>query len=573
MSQTIAYHLVNHLVAAGVERVHGVVGDSLNAIVGEIHKSGRIQWIHYRHEEAAAFAAGAEAQLSGKLAVCAGSCGPGNLHLINGLYDAHRSGAPVLAIAAQIPSNEIGSSYFQETHPEHIFLECSHYRETIASSRQMPRILQTAMQFAVGKKGVAVVTLSGDVAMEKMPDSFLEHPLLLNQPVVRPSDAELAQLAALIASAHRITLLCGAGCAGAHSALMQLCSVLKSPTVHALRGKEHVAYDNPYDVGMTGLIGISSGYHAVKDADLLIMLGTDFPYETFYPKSATIVQVDINPERLGRRCAVNLGLTGDVRATIEALLPLLAARSDRSFLDACLDRFSRSARSLAERAKPRSTEKPIFPEYLSQLISDTAASDAIFTCDVGEPTVWAARYVQMTAERRLIGSFNHGSMASAMPQAIGAQLSFPHRQVISMSGDGGFAMLMGDLLTIRQYKLPVKIVVYNNGLLGFVSMEMKVIGMVPVGVDLDNPNFALMADAIGIKGIRVETASALKPALEEAFAHPGPVLVDVLVNPAELTMPPSIELEQAKGFGLYALRSIVSGEGAELWETLKTNFL
>ena len=573
MSQTIAYHLVNHLVAAGVERVHGVVGDSLNAIVGEIHKSGRIQWIHYRHEEAAAFAAGAEAQLSGKLAVCAGSCGPGNLHLINGLYDAHRSGAPVLAIAAQIPSNEIGSSYFQETHPEHIFLECSHYRETIASSRQMPRILQTAMQFAVGKKGVAVVTLSGDVAMEKMPDSFLEHPLLLNQPVVRPSDAELSQLAALIASARRITLLCGAGCAGAHSALMQLCSVLKSPTVHALRGKEHVAYDNPYDVGMTGLIGISSGYHAVKDADLLIMLGTDFPYETFYPKSATIVQVDINPERLGRRCAVNLGLTGDVRATIEALLPLLAARSDRSFLDACLDRFSRSARSLAERAKPRSTEKPIFPEYLSQLISDTAASDAIFTCDVGEPTVWAARYVQMTAERRLIGSFNHGSMASAMPQAIGAQLSFPHRQVISMSGDGGFAMLMGDLLTIRQYKLPVKIVVYNNGLLGFVSMEMKVIGMVPVGVDLDNPNFALMADAIGIKGIRVEAASALKPALEEAFAHPGPILVDVLVNPAELTMPPSIELEQAKGFGLYALRSIVAGEGAELWETLKTNFL
>ncbi|HTJ13851.1 MAG TPA: ubiquinone-dependent pyruvate dehydrogenase [Dinghuibacter sp.] len=569
---TIASSLVQHLVAAGVQRVHGVVGDSLNAIVEEIHKDGRLEWVHYRHEEAAAFAAGAEAQLTGRLAVCAGSCGPGNLHLINGLYDAHRSGAPLLAIAAHIPSGEIGTSYFQETNPAQLFQECSHYRETIGSARQMPRVLQMAMQHAIGLSGVGVVILSGDVAMESAGDGALNHPPLVAHPVIRPSDIELGQLASLISASTRITLLCGAGCAGAHDELIALAGKLLSPIVHALRGKEHVAYDNPFDVGMTGLIGFASGYRAVKDADLLLMLGTDFPYKDFYPEKATVIQVDRRPERLGRRCRVDLGLVGNVKDTISALLPLVAARTDRSFLDACLGRFASSTEKLLSRAG-LSDGSGIHPEYLTHIVSSLAAPDAIFTCDVGEPTVWAARYVSMTRDRRLIGSFNHGSMASAMPQAIGAQLTYPGRQVVSLSGDGGFAMLMGDLLTIRQYKLPVKIVIFNNGTLGFVAMEMKVAGIQPFGTDLDNPDFAAMATAMGIKGIRVEKALDVAGAVQAALDHPGPALLDVVVNSAELVMPPTIKFEQAKGFGLYALKQLFDGEGTELWQTLRTNFL
>lgn len=573
MSQTIASSLVRHLVEAGVQRVHGVVGDSLNAIVEEIHKDGRIAWVHYRHEEAAAFAASAEAQLTGNLAVCAGSCGPGNLHLINGLYDAHRSGAPVLAIAAHIPSTEIGTSYFQETNPAHLFMECSHYCQTISSSGQMPRILQMGMQHALGLGGVAVVILSGDVAVEKTEDGVLGHKPLLSQPVIRPSDAELGQLAGLIDGASRITLLCGAGCAGAHDELIALGSRILSPMVHALRGKEHVAYDNPYDVGMTGLIGIASGYHAVKDADLLLMLGTDFPYKDFLPEKATIVQVDRRPERLGRRCRVDLGLMGNIKDTVAALLPLLRQKTDRSFLEACLARFAHSTKSLSDKARPKPEDGPIHPEYLTQTVSTLAAANAIFTCDVGEPSVWAARYVQMTRDRRLLGSFNHGSMACAMPLAIGAQLQYPGRQIISLSGDGGFAMLMGDLLTIRQYNLPIKIILYNNSSLGFVAMEMKVAGIQPFGTDLDNPNFASMATAIGLKGIRVEKPADIPAAIREALEHPGPALVDVVVNTAELVMPPTIRFEQAKGFGLYALKQLFDGEGIELWQTIKTNFL
>jgi pyruvate dehydrogenase (quinone) len=572
MSKTVAANLVEILEHAGVKHIHGVVGDSLNGITDELRKSKKIKWVHYRHEEAAAFAAGAEAQLTGKLAVCAGSCGPGNMHLINGLYDAHRSNAPVLAIAAQIPSEQVGSSYFQETRPEALFRECSYYCETIASSRQMPRVLQIAIQSAIGLNGVAVISLSGDVAMQNIPDDELEHPLFLNRPSIRPSDADLQQLAALINQSKKITLLCGAGCAGAHDALIAFAGRIASPTVHALRGKEHVQYDNPYDVGMTGLIGIASGNHAAQNCDLLLMLGTDFPYKEWYPTDSKIVQVDIRPERLGRRCKLDHWLVGDVKETINALLPLLDQKNDTVFLEQCRERYKENRKNLDAHAKGE-TGRLIHPEYLTKVVSDMAEADAIFTADVGTPTVWAARYLDMKKGRRLIGSFNHGSMASAMPQAIGAQLAFPGRQVISLSGDGGFAMLMGDILTIYQYNLPVKLIVYNNGSLGFVAMEMKVIGMPPFGTDLKNPNFAKMAEAIGIMGVRVENSEDVPAAIKKALAHDGPVLIDVLTNPTELAMPPKINFEEAKGFGIYMIRQTLLGDGAEVWDTLKTNFL
>lgn len=571
MSKTIAAKLVEILEHAGVTHIHGVVGDSLNGITDELRKSGKIKWIHYRHEEAAAFAAGAEAQLTGKLAVCAGSCGPGNMHLINGLYDAHRSNAPVLAIAAQVPSEQIGTSYFQETRPEALFRECSYYCETIASAKQMPRVLQIAIQTAISLKGVSVVSLSGDVAMQAIDNDELEHPLFLNRPLTRPSDTDLTELATLINQAEKITLLCGAGCAGAHDELITLAGLLSSPTVHALRGKEYVQYDNPFDVGMTGLIGMASGNHAVKSCDLLLMLGTDFPYKEWYPDGAKIVQIDIRPERLGRRCKLDLGLAGDIGETIKALIPLVKAKTDTSFLEDCQARYKQNRINLDKRAAGE-TGKLIHPEYLTKVLSDQAEPDAIFTADVGTPTVWAARYLDMKKGRRLIGSFNHGSMASAMPQAIGAQLAFPERQVISLSGDGGFAMMMGDILTIYQYDLPVKLIIYNNGSLGFVAMEMKVIGMPPFGTELKNPDFARMAEAIGIMGIRVENSEDLPAAVAKALAHKGPVLIDVLTNPTELAMPPQINFDEAKGFGIYMLRQTLLGDGAEVWDTLKQIF-
>jgi len=572
MAITVAEQFIRTLEAAGVQRIHGVVGDSLNALTDELRKRNKIQWIHYRHEEAAAFAAGAEAQLTGKLAVCAGSCGPGNMHLINGLYDAHRSNAPVLAIAAQIPSEQIGTSYFQETRPESLFRECSYYCETIASARQMPRILQTAIQHAIGLSGVAVVSMSGDVALEEVESTVFEHPSFKNHSKSRPTDLQLQQLAAILNGADKVTLLCGAGCIDAHDLLLDLAEKLASPTVHALRGKEHVQYDNPYDVGMTGLIGVASGFYAVKNCDVLVMLGTDFPYKEFYPEKNKIVQIDIRPERLGRRCKLDLGLTGAVNETIEALLPFLKQKTNREFLEDSQKRYQESRKNLDKRATAE-YGKLIHPEYLTKVISEQAQSDAIFTADVGTPTVWAARYLEMKAGQRLIGSFNHGSMASAMPQAIGAQLAFADRQVVSLSGDGGFSMLMGDILTIFQYNLPVKIVVYNNGSLGFVAMEMKVAGYPPFGTDLKNPNFAKMAEAIGIKGIRVENAEDVETAISDAFAHNGPVLVDVLTNPTELVMPPEINFEQAKGFSVYMLKQTLLGDGTEVWDTLKDNFL
>jgi pyruvate dehydrogenase (quinone) len=569
----IAKMLVDTLIAAGIDQIHGLVGDSANAIANEIRESKAIHWLHYRHEEAAAFAAGAEAQLTGKLAVCIGSCGPGNMHFINGLYDAHRSYAPVLAIATHIPSTEIGTGYFQETDPKSIFKDCSHYCELISSGGQMPRVMQSAMQHAVARGGVAVIVLSGDMALEEVEFPKLQHPLLLQQPVIRPADSELENLATLINKSEKITLLCGAGCRDARENILALCAKIKAPVVTALRGKQYVEADNPYDVGLTGLIGYRSGYLAMERCELLLMLGTDFPYKDFYPEKAHIVQIDIRGENLGRRTAVHTGLVGDIRTTLSALLPLIEQKTGTEHLDHCRKDYLHVREQLDKKAAADRSDSIVYPEYVAAELSRQAADDAIFTCDVGTPTVWAARYLAMKKGRRLLGSFNHGSMANAMPQAIGAQFRYPGRQVISLSGDGGFSMLMGDLLTIRQYKLPVKIVIFNNGQLGFVALEMKVQGYPPYVTDLDNPDFALMAEAIGIKGIAVRTPGQVAPAIAAALAYDGPVVLNMYVNPSELSMPPSLKLEQAKGFSLYMLRQTLDGNIGEVVDTIKTNFL
>jgi pyruvate dehydrogenase (quinone) len=573
--KTVADQFAETLASAGVKRIYGIVGDSLNGLTDAIRRQAKIEWVHVRHEEVAAFAAGAEAHLTGELAVCAGSCGPGNLHLINGLFDCHRSRVPVLAIAAQIPSGEIGADYFQETHPESLFKECSHYCELVSGANQMPRTLEIAIREAVGRRGVSVVVIPGDVALQPASDAPLPKrtALLPPQAVMIPSSPDLERLAALLNGESRVTILCGSGCAGAHDQLLALGDRLKAPMVHAMRGKEHVEWENPYDVGMTGLIGFSSGYYAMLDCDILLMLGTDFPYRQFYPEGGgvRIAQVDLRPEHLGRRAAVDLALVGDVRATLQALLPLLDKKRDDTHLTRAQRHYAKARRDLDDLAKGTTGRELIHPQQIAKAISDRAAQDAIFTCDVGLPTVWAARYLAMNGKRRLVGSFWHGSMANAMAQAIGAQKAFPDRQVVSLSGDGGFTMLMGDFISLAQLKLPVKVVVFNNGTLGFVELEQKSTGFLDFGTELANPNFAAMAQAVGIRGIRLTNPAEVDDGIAAAFAHDGPVLIDAVVNRTELAMPPAITVEMAKGFSLYMVKAIINGRTDEIIDLAKTN--
>ena len=575
MARTVADQFAELLAAAGVKRIYGIVGDSLNGLTDAIRRQGKIEWIHVRHEEVAAFAAGAEAHLTGTLAVCAGSCGPGNLHLINGLFDCHRSRVPVLAIAAHIPSAEIGSGYFQETHPEALFKECSHYCELVSGADQMPRVAEVAIREAVGKRGVSVIVIPGDVALQKASDAPTPKmdALLPPVPVVVPANRDLDRLAALLNGAGRVTILCGSGCAGAHDELLALGERLKAPMVHALRGKEHVEWENPYDVGMTGLIGFSSGYYAMLDCDVLLMLGTDFPYRQFYPKGTgvRIAQVDLRAEQIGKRAAIDLGLVGDVGTTLRALLPLLIQKPEDGHLARAQAHYAKARRQLDDLALGAPGKRLIHPQQVAKAISDLAAEDAVFTCDVGLPTVWAARYLAMNGKRRLLGSFWHGSMANAMAQAIGAQAAFPDREVISLSGDGGFSMLMGDFLSLAQLNLPVKVVVFNNSALGFIELEQKSTGFLNFGTDFKNPNFAAIAEAAGIKGIRLEDPADVETGITAALMHDGPVLVDAVVNRTELAMPPSITVEMAKGFTLYMAKAVMSGRGDEVIDLALSN--
>ena len=569
--KNVAQVLVDVLAEAGVERIYGVAGDSLNGITDTLRQHEQIRWVGVRHEEAAAFAAGAEAHLTGRLAVCAGSAGPGNMHLINGLYDCHRSRVPVLAIAAQIPSHEIGSGYFQETRPEHLFAQCSQYCELVSQPEQMPRVVEIAIQSALSRRGVAVVALPGDVALR---DAVEERPRLHfpePKPTVRPSEEEIKILAAVLNRSKKITILGGAGCARAHAELIELAGKLNAPIVHAMRGKEFIEYDNPFDVGMTGLLGFSSGYYAMMNCDTLLMIGTDFPYTQFFPKDATVVQIDLRGEQLGRRSKVDFGFVGDTKATLRALLPKLEQNQSDAHLRASLEHYHKARAGLDQLATGDPGEKIIHPQYVARVLDELAAQDAVFSCDVGTPTIWAARYLTMNGKRRLLGSFTHGSMANALPQAIGAQASYPGRQVISMSGDGGLAMLMGDLLTLRQHQFPVKVIVFKNNSLSFVELEMKAAGILDFGTQLHNPDFAKIADGAGLLGVSVETVEQVAPAVAKALKYDGPALVEIPVPHQELSIPPAITYEEAKGFSLFMLKAVLNGRGDEIVDLARVN--
>ncbi|MFI6421203.1 pyruvate dehydrogenase [Streptomyces sp. NPDC050842] len=570
--QNVAEQFVDILVRAGVKRLYGVVGDSLNPVVDAIRRTPALDWIQVRHEETAAFAAGAEAQITGSLAACAGSCGPGNLHLINGLYDAHRSMAPVLALASHIPSSEIGLGYFQETHPDQLFRECSHYSELISNPKQMPRLLQTAIQHAVGRSGVSVVSLPGDIASLPAPDKAAETALVTSRPTVRPGDDEIDALVRMIDAADRVTLFCGSGTAGAHAEVMQFAERIKAPVGHALRGKEWIQYDNPYDVGMSGLLGYGAAYEATHGCDLLILLGTDFPYNAFLPDDVKIVQVDVRPEHLGRRSRLDLAVWGDVRETLRCVVPRVRAKTDRRFLDKMLKKHADALEGVVK-AYTRKVEKhvPIHPEYVASVIDELADGDAVFTVDTGMCNVWAARYLSPNGRRRIIGSFSHGSMANALPQAIGAQFTDRNRQVVSLSGDGGFSMLMGDFLTLVQYDLPVKVVVFNNSSLGMVELEMLVAGLPSYGTTNKNPDFAAIARAAGAYGVRVEKPKQLASALKDAFKHKGPALVDVVTDPNALSIPPRISSDMVTGFALSASKIVLDGGVGRMLQMARSN--
>ena len=571
MASTVAEAMVATLKASGVRRVYGIPGDSLNGFTDAMRRAGGITWEHVRHEEAAAFAAAGEAALTGELAVCAASCGPGNLHLINGLFDANRSGVPVLAIAAHIPREEIGGDYFQETHPQELFRECSVYCELASVPAQLPRLLEIAMRAALQRGGVAVVVVPGEVFLADAPHDAKPARVRAVSPVVRPDSESLAAAAQVLNTAGRVTILAGAGCAGAHDQLIDLAAALQAPVVHAFRGKEFVEYDNPYDVGMTGLIGFGSGYRAMEHCDALIMLGTDFPYRPFFPEGIPVIQVDVRGERIGRRVPVEVPLVGTVKDTVDALLPLITTKRDSAHLHRMTAHYRRARGRLDKATRDRRNDSPLHPQYVAATIDRLAADDAVFTADVGTPCIWAARYLRMNGRRRLVGSFSHGSMANALPQAIGVQASQPGRQVVTLSGDGGLAMLLGELITLRQQHLPVKVVVFNNGALSFVELEMKAAGVVTYGTDLDNPDFAGMARSAGLLGVRVDKAGELEDALKEAFSHDGPALVDVRTARHELEIPPKLTYGEIKGFTLYATRTILSGGGEELIELAKTN--
>ncbi|WP_306350478.1 thiamine pyrophosphate-dependent enzyme [Flavobacterium sp. '19STA2R22 D10 B1'] len=571
MSKIVAEQLVEMLIEAGVKRVYAVTGDSLNHFNDAVRKSGKIKWIHVRHEEVGAYAAAAEAELDG-FAVCAGSCGPGHVHLINGLYDAHRSHVPLLAIASTINTNEMGMDYFQETNTIKLFDDCSYYNQMIMTAEQAPRIIQTAIQHALSKKGVAVIGLPGDVSQLEAVEGTTSHQYFNCNPVIRPSDLELDVLAAAINESKKITIYCGIGAENAHDEVVQLAQHIKAPVGYSFRGKMSIQPNNPYEIGMTGLLGQPSAYHSMHDSDLVLLLGTDFPYDKFMPTKNKIIQIDTSPERLGRRAKLNLGLCGDITHTIEALLPLIDEKTDDSFLSSQLKFYEKVKENMQIYIKDNGEEDKIQPEYVAHILDRLATKDAIFTVDTGMTCVWGARFIKGTGHRKMLGSFNHGSMANAMPMAIGAALSHPERQVIAMCGDGGISMLLGDLATIKQYNLPIKIIVFNNRALGMVKLEMEVNGLPDNETDMVNPDFSLIAEAMGFKGVNVHKPEEVMDAIGMALLHDGPVLLNIFTNPNALAMPPKVEWEQMVGMAKSMTKLMLGGKMEEVFDTIKSNY-
>ena len=571
MSKNISDQLVETLVEAGIQRIYAVTGDSLNYVNEAVQRNGKIKWIHVRNEETAAFAAGAEAQLKG-LACCAGSSGPGHVHLINGLYDAHRSSASVLAIASTIPTKEFGTDYFQETNIFKLFDDCSCYNQMATTATQFPRMLQAALQHAVHKKGVAVLGLPGDITNLPAVTSETTTSLFRSKPIIRPSDNELLQLAELLNLHQKITIYCGLGAAEAHDELIELAGKLKAPIAYSYKAKMAIQYENQYEVGLTGLLGVPSAYQSMHECDLLILLGTDFPYTPFMPVHNKIVQIDIKPESLGRRAKLDMGLCGDVKDTLQALLPLIEEKDDNTFLDRQLENYKEVKKNLLFYVNDTGKPNAIHPEYVASVINELSDKDAIFTVDTGMCCVWAARYLEGTGERKMLGSFNHGSMANAMPQAIGASLACPDKQVIAFCEDGGLSMMMGDLMTIVQYNLPVKIVLFNNRSLGMVKLEMEVAGIPDVETDMLNPDFNKLADAMGMYGITISDPDDVESALKKAFLQDGPALITIQTDPNALALPPKIEFDQLKGFTSYMGKMMLSGRTDEIIKIIKSNY-
>lgn len=570
MEKKVADQLVEILVDAGIKRIYAVTGDSLNELNRAIKKNGKIQWIHVRNEEAGAFAAAAEAELEG-IACCAGSSGPGHVHLINGLYEANRANVPVIAIASTCGTREFGTDYFQETNVTKLFDDCSVYNQIATLPEQAPRMLQRAIQNAISKKGVAVFGLPGDLESKPAEDILSSLKVYQNEPILRPSDKELQELADVLNEHDKVTIYCGIGASKAHKDLVKLAGKLKAPVGYSFRGKMGIQYDNPYEVGMTGLLGLPSAFQSMHEADVVLLLGTDFPYANFMPSNKKIIQIDERADRLGRRAKVDMGFCGKIEDTLSVLLPLIEEKKDDSFLKKQLKKYDKVKEDLDVYVKDPGKENLIHPEYVATVINNLAAKDAIFTVDTGMCCVWGARYIHATGERKMLGSFSHGTMANAMPMSIGASLSHPDKQIIAFCGDGGISMLLGDLATIYQYKLPVKLFVFNNRSLGMVKLEMEVDGIPDNETDMVNPDFAMIAMAMGFKGINVNKPEEVEGAVKEAFSTEGPVLVNVMTDPNSLALPPKIEWSQIKGMTTSMTKMMLGGNIKEVVDTIQSN--
>lgn len=570
MEKKVADQLVEILVDAGIKRIYAVTGDSLNELNRAIKKNGKIQWIHVRNEEAGAFAAAAEAELEG-IACCAGSSGPGHVHLINGLYEANRANVPVIAIASTCGTREFGTDYFQETNVTKLFDDCSVYNQIATLPEQAPRMLQRAIQNAISKKGVAVFGLPGDLESKPAEDILSSLKVYQNEPILRPSDKELQELADVLNEHDKVTIYCGIGASKAHKDLVKLAGKLKAPVGYSFRGKMGIQYDNPYEVGMTGLLGLPSAFQSMHEADVVLLLGTDFPYANFMPSNKKIIQIDERADRLGRRAKVDMGFCGKIEDTLSVLLPLIEEKQDDSFLKKQLKKYDKVKEDLDVYVKDPGKENLIHPEYVASVINNLAAKDAIFTVDTGMCCVWGARYIHATGERKMLGSFSHGTMANAMPMSIGSSLSHPDKQIIAFCGDGGISMLLGDLATIYQYKLPVKLFVFNNRSLGMVKLEMEVDGIPDNETDMVNPDFAMIAMAMGFKGINVNKPEEVEGAVKEAFSTEGPVLVNVMTDPNSLALPPKIEWSQIKGMTTSMTKMMLGGNIKEVVDTIQSN--
>ena len=567
--KTVAQIVVDILGEAGVKHCYGIVGDTLNQITSAIKKSD-IEWVHVRHEEVGAFAAGAEAYLTDQITACAGSCGPGSLHFINGIYEAQRNRVPVILLASQLITSQQGNDFPQEVDFESVYKNCSVFCREISDATQVREITTAAIQAAINQRGVAVLVIPYNISLEKVEDNC-GHKIYHPKPIIRPSDKELAEIAEIINKNQKVTIFAGQGVYDAHNELIAFAEKIKSPIVHTSRGKDFVEYDNPYNVGMTGMFGVKSGTMAIKECEVLILLGTDFAWSQFYPNNATIIQIDIDATHLGRRHRVNVGVVGSSKPTLAALLPLVNEKHDTKFLETCRTLYSSAMSKLNKKALP--SKSTIHPQYLTELIDKYATDDAVLCADVGSAMVWACRHFNTNGKRRTVISLKHGTMANAMPQALGVQKAFPNRQVITLSGDGGISMLLGDLLTTIQEKLPIKIIVLNNSSLNFVELEQKVEGLVNHYTDLQNPNFAKVAESMGLFSIRVDDSDLLEAAMQSFLTHSGPALLDVKTSTDELVMPPEIKASQVIGMALYSMKASLSGKIGDVMNLLVDNFI